>query len=70
MQLNFASITKGDSKGFQWSSVNYHDGYFNGLQLAIVNYAASMEGIQIGLINIIKEGGFLPVFPIFNFSFK
>ena len=26
--------------------------------------------IQIGLINIIQKGGMLPVFPIFNFSFK
>jgi hypothetical protein len=63
-QNNFVSISKGNSTGLQWSSVNYH-----GLQLAVVNYAATMNGIQVGLINIIKEGGFLPVFPIFNFSF-
>jgi hypothetical protein len=68
-QNNFVSISKGNSTGLQWSSVNYHDGYFHGLQLAVVNYAATMNGIQVGLINIIKEGGFLPVFPIFNFSF-
>jgi hypothetical protein len=29
-----------------------------------------MEGVQIGLINIIQKGGMLPVFPFFNFSFK
>jgi hypothetical protein len=68
-QSNFASISKGNSTGLQWSSINYHDGHFHGLQLAVFNYAATMNGIQVGLINIIKEGGFLPVFPIFNFSF-
>lgn len=68
-QSNFASISKGNSVGVQWSSVNYHDGHFHGLQLAVVNYTATMKGIQVGIINIIKEGGFLPVFPIFNFSF-
>jgi hypothetical protein len=69
-QANFASISKGNSVGVQWSSVNYHDGHFHGLQVALVNYAATMRGIQIGFLNIIKEGGFLPIFPIFNFSFK
>ncbi len=68
-QSNFVTISKGDSKGVQWGTVNYHDGHFHGLQVAVVNYAATMKGIQLGLINIIKDGGFLPIFPIFNFSF-
>jgi hypothetical protein len=69
-QNNFASISKGNSTGLQTGSINYHDGHFHGLQVAVVNYAATMRGIQLGLINIIKDGGFLPVFPFFNFSFK
>jgi hypothetical protein len=69
-QSNFATISKGKSTGVQWSTVNYHDGHFHGLQVAVVNYATTMRGIQIGFLNIIKEGGFLPIFPIFNFSFK
>ena len=44
-------------------------GHFNGLQFSIVNYSATLKGLQIGLINIIGKGGFLPVFPIFNFDF-
>lgn len=68
-QSNFVTISKGDSKGLQWSSVNYHDGHFHGLQLAVVNYSATLKGIQLGLINIIGKGGFLPIFPILNFSF-
>ena len=69
-QSNFATISKGDSKGVQWSTVNYHEGHFHGLQVAFVNYTDTMRGIQLGLINIINKGGFLPIFPFFNFSFK
>ena len=68
-QLGMVGITKGNFQGFQWSTVNVHQGHFNGLQIAIVNYAATLKGLQLGLINIIGEGGFLPVFPIFNFDF-
>ncbi len=68
-QGNFVSISKGNFEGLQWSGVNYHSGHYKGLQLALVNYAATMKGIQIGFINIIGKGGFLPIFPIFNFSF-
>jgi hypothetical protein len=44
--------------------------HVNGLQFGLVNNTVTMEGVQIGLINIIQKGGMLPVFPIFNFSFK
>jgi hypothetical protein len=69
-QNNFASISKGDFTGLQTGTVNYHEGHFHGLQVAIFNYTNTMNGIQLGLINVIKQGGFLPFFPIFNFSFK
>jgi len=29
----------------------------------------SMKGLQIGLVNIIRQGGQFPVFPIVNWSF-
>jgi len=28
-----------------------------------------MHGIQIGLINMIKQDGFMPIFPFVNWSF-
>ena len=68
-QSGFVNITKGSSLGLQTAAVIYHLGHFNGLQFSIVNYAATLKGMQIGLINIIGKGGFLPVFPIFNFDF-
>lgn len=68
-QSGFANITKGMSVGLQTGAVNYHQGHFNGLQISVVNYAATLKGLQLGLINIIGEGGFLPVFILFNFCF-
>jgi len=68
-QSAFVNVSHGDFVGLQTSWVNYHDGYFNGLQFSIVNYTETLKGLQLGLINIIGKGGFLPVFPIFNFDF-
>ena len=68
-QASFVNVSKGSSVGLQTGTVNYHMGHFNGLQFSIVNYAATLKGLQLGIINIIGEGGFLPVFPIFNFDF-
>ncbi|MEI6225923.1 MAG: hypothetical protein WCS72_14290 [Deltaproteobacteria bacterium] len=85
VQWGLVSVVKGDVHGWQanWA-VSLTDGAVNGLQMGIYNQAkhvkgvqlglvnntVTMEGIQIGLINIIQKGGMLPVFPIFNFSFK
>ena len=68
-QGNFVSIGKGNFEGLQWSGVNYHTGHMKGLQISLVNYAATLKGVQLGFINIIGKGGFLPIFPFFNFSF-
>ena len=68
-QSALVNISRGNFVGLQSSWVNYHGGHFNGLQISIVNYTETLEGLQIGLINIIGKGGFLPVFPIFNFDF-
>jgi hypothetical protein len=68
-QNNFVSITKGNFLGLQTGFVSYNSGKVTGLQFSIFNYAATLNGVQLGLINVIGQGGFLPVFPIFNFSF-
>ena len=61
------SITKTDTlKGIQIGFVNIIEQGF-GLQLGIGNIATKMTGLQVGLINKITNG-FLPVFPIINFS--
>jgi hypothetical protein len=68
-QHNFVSITRGNFLGLQSGFVSYNASKVNGLQFSVVNYAATLNGVQLGLINIIGKGGFLPVFPFFNFSF-
>jgi hypothetical protein len=69
-QSNWAvSLTKGTVHGLQMGVYNQAS-HVKGVQLGIVNNTVTMEGIQIGLVNIIQKGGMLPVFPIFNFSFK
>jgi len=68
-QANTVNISQNMFEGFQSGWVNHHSGKFSGLQLAIVNYAETMNGIQIGLLNFIKKGGFMPWFPLFNFAF-
>ena len=68
-QDNGINITKGKFEGLQWGIVNYA-GTISGVQLGLVNYAANMtKGLQIGLVNIIKQGGQFPFFPIVNWAF-
>ena len=59
-------------KGVQWSGIFNGAEDFGGLQVSLVNYTKSLQGLQVGLINIITEGGDifgLPVFPFVNFDF-
>ncbi len=84
VQWGFVSVVGSDFTGWQWNGVNVVQrnveglqmGLYNqahhakGLQLGMVNNTVTREGVQIGLINLIQKGGMLPVFPIFNFSFK
>lgn len=61
--------TSVEMKGFQYGFVNTSD-QMNGVQLGLVNYAQRMtKGLQVGLVNIISEGGQFPVFPVVNWSF-
>jgi hypothetical protein len=67
LQLATVNYNKGSTKGLQWAAVNYAESA-GGLQVAFVNYARTINGVQIGGINIIKEGGFLPVMIIANWG--
>ncbi len=66
-QANLVSITRGDFTGLQtgWYTTSRHCG---GVQFGIVNHSGTMKGIQIGLLNFIDQGGFMPIFPIVNWS--
>ncbi|MBT3233317.1 MAG: hypothetical protein HN356_10935 [Calditrichaeota bacterium] len=82
IQDNFINVTKGTFLGLQGGAYNYvgsgtglQYGFINyaksweGLQLGFINYAGTISGLQIGLINFIGTGGFMPVFPIVNWTF-
>ena len=69
VQLGTVHWNKGKSTGFHFGLVN-HAGTMSGVQLGLVNHAGSVDGgIQIGLVNVIEQGGMFPFFPIVNWSF-
>lgn len=59
----------GTGEGAQLAWWVNHSRNFRGLQIALVNYAERLHGVQLGLVNIIREGGVLPVMPLVNWSF-
>ena len=69
LQANLVSIVRGNMEGIQWSAFN-QTGHASGLQLGLLNMTETMNGVQVGLLNFISKGGFLPFFPIVNWSFK
>jgi hypothetical protein len=70
IQLGGINFNKGTTKGLQLAAGVNYAANAGGLQLALINYAEKIDGFQIGAINIIKEGGFLPVMIIANWSKK
>lgn len=62
------NYSTGRVKGLMTGAVNL-SGHMSGLQFGLVNVTDTAYGVQLGFLNIIKKGGMLPWFPIFNFSF-
>jgi hypothetical protein len=61
---------EGSFKGFSFSAFNQVKGHQKGVTLGGVNYTHTIKGIQIGIINIVKENPKgLRVLPIFNTRF-
>lgn len=63
------SVVKGDGAGLQTGVFNFAHGNFDGVQIGVVNSAADLRGVQIGLININSSSRFLSFCPVVNFSF-
>jgi len=68
IQLGTVNVVGGHFEGFEYGFVN-HAQNARGLQLGFINYAQTMHGLQVGLVNIIEKDGFMPFFPIANWSF-
>jgi hypothetical protein len=57
-QFGIANIVGGGFSGFQAGYVNITAQKFRGLQLGLVNYAGSIDGIPLGLVSIVRDGGY------------
>lgn len=98
VQLAMANQVEGDCKGLQFGLTNEVDGLLRGIQISalgsnvvggsgaqisalwnwadslsgvqigVLNFGGQMKGLQLGLLNF-NDNGFLPVFPLFNFGF-
>ena len=66
LQVGGGNQVKGKLYGVQLGFANSAD-KGAGLQIGVMNRTHSMKGLQIGILNWNDEG-FLPVFPLFNFS--
>jgi len=57
--------------GFAASAFNFIKGSQTALSIGLVNYAYSLKGVQIGLINIVRDNPrYLKVLPIKNANFS
>jgi len=55
---------------FSASSFNYFKGTQTGLSIGLVNFTWRLRGLQLGIINIVKENPrYLRVLPLFNAGF-
>jgi len=58
-------------RGVRLSLLYGRNSYVTGFDLGLVSHTAGdFTGVQLGLVNIIKEGGVLPVMPLVNWSFE
>lgn len=64
------AICDGRMVGLAVSPFNYIKGTMTGIAIGVVNYAWSVRGAQIGLVNIVRDNPTpLKVLPVFNTSF-
>ena len=55
--------------GFGFSAFNYIRGTQKGITIGIVNYAYRLKGIQIGVVNIVRDGPGPKMLPLINARF-
>jgi len=71
LALGAVIIEDGTFKGGALSAFNFIKGEQRGVTLGIVNYAYRLHGIQIGLINYVRDNPFLlKIMPLINFNFR
>ena len=63
----YFKVTEGSMRGVNIATINDIRGDQRGLAIGRVNYARSLKGLQLGLINIVTDGRGPRVLPIANF---
>ena len=56
----------GEHRGVGLAPVNWSTGTQSGLMIGIVNYTHTLQGVQLGLVNIVRDNGLARVLPLFN----
>jgi hypothetical protein len=75
-QTGFVNTNIGEIKGVQLSFVNVAAQSMKGVQIGLVNYADSIDGLPIGFISIVKNGGYKAIeyfyseYHTYNLGFK
>ena len=67
-QNTAVNIVGGSFEGLQMGWIYSSSSHVSGVQFGLINSTGSMKGFQLGLINLISEGGFMPIFPIVNWG--
>lgn len=62
----YFKVTDGSMRGVSIATVNDVRGEQRGLAIGLVNYARSLKGLQVGLINIVADGRGPKVLPVVN----
>jgi hypothetical protein len=62
----YFKVADGSIRGASISTVNDIRGEQRGLAIGLVNYARSLKGVQVGLVNIVADGRGPKVLPVVN----
>lgn len=68
VQLGIVNVGYESAHGVQFGLFN-QTSHFTGLQLGILNRTRTLDGMQIGLINVVADKPSMPILPIVNWSF-
>ena len=61
-------IEEGRFAGVSIATSNYIKGSQHGLTIGIVNYARTLQGVQVGIINIVADATRHPILPLLNWG--
>jgi hypothetical protein len=60
-------VEEGSLTGLSLSAVNWIEGSQHGLSIGLVNYARRLQGVQIGLVNVVSDSkGWSRILPLIN----